>query len=63
MKKLKIDAGIEGDEIFFTIQRSKGLSLLEILGLLKHISNQINDTLKVRMKITKGKDEDEEEDI
>jgi len=53
MKKLNIEAVLndEGD-IVFTIQRTKDLTLIEILGLLEHIKFEVAETIKKKFKMT-----------
>ena len=52
-KKLKIEAVIKDDDIFFTIERSKEMTLIEILGLLNHIGIEVAESIKQKFKAVK----------
>lgn len=54
MKKIKIVAQINEDEVGFSIQKSNDMSLVEILGLLKVITNEVMETLQNKIKISKN---------
>ena len=51
MKKLKIEAVINEGDTGFTIQRSKDLSIIEILGLLEHIKTEVAKTMENKFKV------------
>lgn len=55
-KKLQIQAQVDGEDIAFTIERSPDLTLLEILGLLEHISFEIADSIEKKVKVTQKKE-------
>ncbi len=52
MKKIKIVAQINGDEVAFSIQKSKDTSLIDILGTLDVITAEVRQNLKNKMRIT-----------
>ena len=53
MKKIKIVASIVEDKIAFSVQKSKEISLVEIIGLLNVITNEIRQNLQNKIKISK----------
>ena len=53
MKKIKIVATIVEDKIAFSVQKSKEISLVEIIGLLNVITNEIRQNLQNKLKISK----------
>jgi len=53
MKKIKIVASIVEDKIAFSVQKSKEISLVEIIGLLNVITNEIRQNLQDKLKISK----------
>ena len=53
MKKIKIIASIVEDKIAFSVQKSKDISLVEIIGLLKIISDEVKQNLENKLKISK----------
>jgi len=53
MKKIKIIASIVEDKIAFSVQKSKEISLVEIIGLLNVITNEIRQNLQNKIKISK----------
>ena len=53
MKKINIIASIDGDKIAFSVQKSKEISLVEIIGLLDVITNEIRQNLQNKIKISK----------
>lgn len=53
MKKIKIVASIVEDKIAFSVQKSKEISLVEIIGLLKVITDEVKQDLQNKIKISK----------
>jgi len=53
MKKINIIASIDGDKVAFSVQKSKEISLVEIIGLLNVITNEIRQNLQNKLKISK----------
>lgn len=53
MKKINIIASIDGDKIAFSVQKSKDISLIEIIGLLKVVTDEIKQNLQNKLKISK----------
>jgi len=57
MKKIKILASIDKEEediITFSVQKTKDISLVEILGLLRVITDEVKQNLKTKIKIEKN---------
>ena len=52
MKKIKIVAQINGDEVAFSIQKSKDTSSIDILGTLDVITAEVRQNLKNKVRIT-----------
>jgi len=53
MKKLKILVSLKNGQVAFTIFKTKNLSRVEILGILKVISWEINNQLQDKLNISK----------
>ena len=51
MKKIKIVAQIDEDDISFSVQKSKDTNLIDILGLLNVITNEVRQALENKFKI------------
>jgi len=54
MKQLKISVFIsENGEIAYEVTKSKSLGLLEVIGILHNITEDVNDTVEQKLKVTK----------
>ncbi len=52
MKKLKIEAAInDNGEMAYEVNKSKTLSLFEVIGLLQNISSDVNKMIEDKLKI------------